>query len=153
MGKFLVQEVPHPQDIKGAGTLRTSNSARGLIRVIHTSSQRLGIAETQPRIMAVGSISDSKLDGPVNKKGRWEDECIGFTRKDLEDIFQPNEDALVITLRIGGFDVKGVMIDQGSGAEIMYPDLYEGLRLTPEDLAPYDSPLVAFDGTVVMPAG
>ena len=103
--------------------------------------------------MAVGSISDSKLDGPVNKKGRWEDECIGFTRKDLEDIFQPHEDALVITLRIGGFDVKGVMIDQGSGAKIMYLDLYEGLGLTPENLAPYDSPLVAFDGTVVMPAG
>ena len=115
--------------MKGAGTVRTSNSARGLIRVIHTSSQRLGIVETQPRIMAVRSVSDSKLDGPVNKKGHWEDKCMSFTRKDLKDIFQPHEDALVITLRIGGFDVWGVMIDQGSGAEIMYPDLYEGLEL------------------------
>ena len=35
----------------------------------------------------------------------------------------------------------------------MYPDLYEGLGLTLEDLAPYDSPLVAFDGTIIMPAG
>ena len=41
-------------------------------------------------------------------------------------------------------------MDQGSGAEIMYPDLYEGLGLTLEDLAPYNSPLVAFDGTIVM---
>ena len=45
------------------------------------------------------------------------------------------------------------MIDQGSGAEIMYPDLYKGLGLTPEDLTRYDSPLVAFDGSIVMPTG
>ena len=45
------------------------------------------------------------------------------------------------------------MIDQGNGAEIMYPNLYEGLGLTPEDLTRYDSLLVAFDGSIVMPAG
>ena len=35
----------------------------------------------------------------------------------------------------------------------MYPNLNKGLGLTPEDLAPYVSPLVAFDGTVIMPIG
>lgn len=35
---------------------------------------------------------------------------------------QPHDDTLVVTLRIAGFDVKRVMTDQGSGAEIMYPD-------------------------------
>jgi len=44
------------------------------------------------------------------------------------------------------------MIDQGSRAEIMYPDIYEGLGLSPEDLTKYDSPLVAFDGSIVVPA-
>ena len=37
------------------------------------------------------------------------------------------DDALVFTLRIGGYDVKRVMVDRGSGVEIMYPDLYRGL--------------------------
>ena len=41
-------------------------------------------------------------------------------------------------------------MDQGSGAEIMYPDLYNGLSLKPEDLTAYDSPLVSFDGKVVI---
>ena len=45
------------------------------------------------------------------------------------------------------------MIDQGSGAEIMYPDLYVRLELTLEDLTRYDSSLVAFDGSIVMPTG
>jgi len=102
------------------------------------------------RVLAVGSASEPELDGPVPKKGCWEDECIGFIEKDLKDILQPHKDTLVVTLRIGGFDVKRVMVDQESGAKIMYPYLYEGLGLTPEDLTTYDSPLVDFDGTVVM---
>ena len=40
----------------------------------------------------------------------------------------------MVTIRIGGYDVKRVLVDQGSGAEIMYPDLYGGLNLRLEDL-------------------
>ena len=57
------------------------------------------------------------------------------------------------TLRIGGYDVKRVMVNQGSGAEIMYPDLYKGLNLRPEDLIAYNSPLVSFNGKVVITRG
>ena len=32
-------------------------------------------------------------------------------------------------------------MDQGRETEIMYPDLYKGLNLKPEDLTGYDSPL------------
>ena len=49
--------------------------------------------------------------------------------------------------------MKRVMIDQGSGTEIMYPNLYKGLRLKPKDLSKYDTPLVGFDEKVVMPKG
>ena len=66
---------------------------------------------------------------------------------------QPHDDALVVTLIIGGCDVKRVMVNQGSGAEIMYPDLYKGMNLRPEDLTAYDSPLVSFDEKVVIPRG
>ena len=65
------------------------------------------------------------------------------------DIIQSHEDALVVSLWIRGFDVKRVTIDQGNGAEIMYPDLYEGLGLTPKDLIEYSSPLMAFDRSIV----
>ena len=49
--------------------------------------------------------------------------------------------------------MKRVMVDQGSGAKIMYPDLIKGLNLKPEDLTAYDSPLVSFDGNVIIPKG
>ena len=45
------------------------------------------------------------------------------------------------------------MVDQGSAAEIMYPDLYKGLGLKPEDLMVYSSPLASFKGKIVVPKG
>ena len=59
----------------------------------------------------------------------------------------------MIVLRIGGYDVKQVMVDQGSAAEIMYPDLFKGLNLRTEDLTTYNSPLVSFEGKVIIPKG
>ena len=44
-------------------------------------------------------------------------------------------------------------MDQGNAAEIMYPDLYSGLNLRAEDLTPYSSPLVSFEGKVIIPKG
>ncbi|XP_075650069.1 uncharacterized protein LOC142620608 [Castanea sativa] len=52
-----------------------------------------------------------------------------------------------------GYDVKQILVNQGSGAEIMYLDLYKGLKLKLEDLADYDSPLVGFYGKVVISKG
>ena len=45
------------------------------------------------------------------------------------------------------------MVDGGNVAEIMYPDLFKGLKLKPEDLMPYNSPLMSFDGKLVTPKG
>ena len=78
---------------------------------------------------------------------------MGFSNEDKVGTIQPHDDALVITLRNGGYEVKRAMVDQGSAAEIMYPDLYRGLNLGAEDLTPYSSPLVSFEGTVIIPKG
>ena len=78
---------------------------------------------------------------------------MGFSDKDKIGTIQPHDDALVITLRIEGYNVKREMVDQDSAAEIMYPDLYRGLSLRAEDLTPYSSPLVSFEGKVIIPRG
>ena len=78
---------------------------------------------------------------------------MGFLDEDKIGTIQPHDDALVITLRIGGYDVKRVMVDQGSAAEIMYPGLYKGLNLKFEDLTPYSSPFVSFEGKLIIPKG
>ena len=54
---------------------------------------------------------------------------------------------------IRGYDVKRVLVDQGSSAEIMYPGLFKRLKLKLKDLAYYDSLLIGFDGKIVFPKG
>ena len=91
---------------------------------------------------------------PNSKCGRMEIRLtLSFLDEDKVGTFQLHNEALVVTLQIWGYDVKRVLVDQGSGAEIMYPDLYKGLKLKPEDLVNYDSPLVGFDGKVVILRG
>ena len=78
---------------------------------------------------------------------------LSFFEEDKIGTIQPHDDALVITLWIGGYDVKRIMVDEGNGAEIMYPDLYKWLKLGLENLMPYNSPLMSFDKKIVMPKG
>lgn len=76
---------------------------------------------------------------------------LGFSKEDKKGTLQPNDDALVVIVRIGGYDVKRVPVDQGSGPKIMYPNLCKRLKLKSEDLEKYDSPLVGFNGRLVIP--
>ena len=78
---------------------------------------------------------------------------LGFSDENKLETIQPHDDALVVTLRINGYDVKMVMIDQDSAAKIIYPNLFKGLNLKPENLTAYSSPLVSFEGKMVIPKG
>ena len=78
---------------------------------------------------------------------------LSFSKEDKIGTTQPHDDALLITLRIRDYDVKRVMVDGGNAAEVMYPDLYKGLNLKPEDLMPYSFPLMSFNEKLVIPKG
>ena len=105
------------------------------------------------RVMSVARLSFEGINQEP-KRARVERPLImGFSDEDKIGTIQPHDDALVITLQIWGYNVKRVMVDQGSTAEIMYPDLYKGLSLRAEDLTPYSSPLMSFEGKVVIPKG
>ena len=78
---------------------------------------------------------------------------LGFLDEDKVKIIQPHDDALIVILRIGGYDVKRVLVNQGSAVEIIYPELYKGLNLKPEDLMAYNPPLVSFEGKTITPKG
>ena len=47
--------------------------------------------------------------------------------------------------------MKRVLVDQGNVVEIMFPNMYKGLNLKPEDLTTCDSPLMSFEGKTVTP--
>ena len=91
---------------------------------------------------------------PEPKKARRNSyPILSFSKEDKIGTTQPHDNALLITLRIGDYDVKRVMVDGGSAAKIMYPDHYKGLKLKPKDLTPYSSPLMSFNRKLVIPKG
>ena len=103
-------------------------------------------------------LVSSQVEGPKGKASSKRPRIsyqpiIGFSEDDKLGTIQPHGDALLVTLRIVRYDVKRVMIDQGSRVKIMYPDLFKGLGLKPEDLDQYDASLIGFDGNVIIPKG
>ena len=121
------------------------------INVIFAAPGR--IESCPSRIILISCCSDEGSSSMSKRVKMNISLVLGFSDEDKLGTIQPHDDALVVTLRIGGYDVKKVMIDQGSAAEMMYPDLYKGLGLKPENLTAYSSPLVSFEGKMVVPKG
>ena len=124
----------------------------GVIEVIHAASKDTLVSKRRG-ILTVMPVEGCPGEQPSEKKLKLTREPIVFNDDDLEGTIQPHDNALMVTARINGFIVKRVLIDQGSGAEVMYPDLFKGLGLKNKDLSKYDTPLVGFNSQMVIPKG
>ena len=129
----------------------SSRLSLGTINVIFAAPRRTGSCPS--RVLSVFR-PPAEDHSQASKRARVDVPLIlGFSDDDKIGTIQPHDNALVVTLRIGRYDVKRVMIDQGSTTDVMYPDLYKGLGLKSEDLTPYNSPLVSYEGRMVAPKG
>ncbi|XP_050277710.1 uncharacterized protein LOC126719168 [Quercus robur] len=134
--------------------MRGDASSRLPLSTINVIFAAPGRTESCPsRVMSVSQSPAEEYNSMPKRARMGLPLVLGFLDEDKVGIIQPYDDAFVVTLRIGGYHVKMVMIDQGSATDIMYPDLYKGLNLKPEKLAAYSSPLVSFEGRMVVPKG
>ena len=97
-----------------------------IIEVIHADFIGVNVSRWRG-ILSVATLFGAEVLNRLEKRLRVNRYPILFYEGDLEGMSQLHDDALVVTSQIGGFLVKRVMIDQGSGAKIMYPNLYKGL--------------------------
>ena len=123
----------------------------GVIEVIHATPR--GTTITRRGVLTVELVESCSEEQPPEKKIKNGWGPIAFNKEHLKGTIQPHDDALVVTVQISIFLVKRVMVDQGSEVDVMYPDIFKGLRLKNQDLTKYDTPLVSFDGRVVIPEG
>ncbi|KAG5532133.1 hypothetical protein RHGRI_026670 [Rhododendron griersonianum] len=79
--------------------------------------------------------------------------AIVFTDEDLGEVQVPHNDALVITLRIGEYDIERILVDSGSCTEVLYYDAFKKLGLKQTDLEQSITPLVGFGASAVWPLG
>ncbi|XP_028086313.1 uncharacterized protein LOC114287236 [Camellia sinensis] len=131
---------------------------RLIINVIHRTATQESNEALKEEITKAVQIQRVVSVEPASKKERTIPKsplCIvSFTSKDLESIQHPHTDALIITMGIRKpFDVKRVLVDQGSAADILYYDLFRKLGLSEQYLTPVTAPLVSFNSQPKWPFG
>ena len=61
--------------------------------------------------MSVSHFTDDEPNSTSKRAKTNVPLVLSFSEADKQGTLQPHDDALVVTLRIGGYDVKRVMVD------------------------------------------
>ena len=103
---------PNGQGNQVGSRVQGNSSSRpplGTINVIFTALGGTGSHPSKVISVARLLVEDSKLKP---KRARVENQpTMSFSEEDKVRTIQPHDDALVVTFRIGGYDVKRVMVD------------------------------------------
>ncbi|XP_020207400.1 uncharacterized protein LOC109792401 [Cajanus cajan] len=78
---------------------------------------------------------------------------ISFSDSDYEGVAPHEDDPVVISTIVMGYNVKRVLIDQGSFADILFWESFEGMKIPNDRLIPYAGTLVGFVGDQVIARG
>ncbi|KAK1399685.1 hypothetical protein POM88_009548 [Heracleum sosnowskyi] len=84
---------------------------------------------------------------------RGEAADITFTEDDARHVHHPHNDALVVTITIGGLNVHRVLVDNGSSCNILAYDTYQKMGLADKEMSPAYNDLYGFTGGPVQVVG
>ncbi len=96
-----------------------------------------------------GASVGGALEGGTTPKRLRASEAISFSDEDLKGVEIPHDDAVVVFMVVNKFDVKRVLIDNGSSANVLYFDAYSRMGMTGKQLRRMNAPLVGFTGDSV----
>nr|XP_023905316.1 uncharacterized protein LOC112017085 [Quercus suber]XP_023905317.1 uncharacterized protein LOC112017086 [Quercus suber] len=124
----------------------------GDIRMIVGGTTTMGSSK-KARKAYLRMVYNVQLTSSIPKIARIESPIIGFSEEDARRLHHPHDDALVVTLRVGDFNMHRVLIDNGSSADILYYPTFLQMRIDRKQLIPTNAPLIGFGGTRVFPLG
>ena len=65
-------------------------------------------------------VQNVQLTGSVPKIARRQSPIIGFSKEDARRLHHLHDDALVVSIRVGNYNVHRMLVDNGSSADILY---------------------------------
>ena len=65
-------------------------------------------------------VQNVQLMGSVPKIARRERPIIGFSEEDVRCLHHPHDDALVVSVRVGDYNMHWMLVNNGSSADILY---------------------------------
>ena len=96
-------------------------------------------------------VQNVQLTGSVPKIARRESPIIGFSEDDARRLHHPHDDAVVVSLRVGDYNVHRMLVDNGSSVDILYYPAFHQMGINRARLTPTNASLVGFGGTRVLP--
>ena len=98
-------------------------------------------------------VQNVQLTGSVPKIAWRESPIIGFSEDDARRLHHPHDDALVVSIRVGDYNVHRMLVDNGSSADILYYPAFQQMGINKARLTPTNAPLVGFGEMRVLPLG
>ena len=65
-------------------------------------------------------VHNVQLIGFVPKIAQMDNPVIGFSEEDARRLHHPHDDALVVSLQVGDYNMHWVLVNNGSSADILY---------------------------------
>ena len=66
------------------------------------------------------TVQNVQLTGTVPKMARIDNPIVGFSEEDARRLHHPHDDAIVISLKVGDYNMHWVLVDNNSSADILY---------------------------------
>ena len=98
-------------------------------------------------------VQNVQLTSFVPKIARKESPIIGFSEEDARRLHHPYDNALVVSIQRGDYNVHLVLVDNGSLMDILYYPAFQQMRIDRARMIPTNALLVGFGGTRVFPLG
>ena len=98
-------------------------------------------------------VQNVQLMGSVPKIARRESPIIGFSEEDVRCLHHPHDDTLVVSIRVGDYNVHRVLVDNDNSTDILYYQALQQMGIDRAQLIPTNAPLVGFGGTRVFLLG
>ena len=74
-------------------------------------------------------VKNVQITGSVLKISRRESLVIGFSEEDARRLHHPHDDALVVSVRVGDYNMHWMLVDNGSSADILYYPAFQQMGI------------------------